>query len=74
MLTMKTFKANSFYNKNPSQNLFLDEIERKVRGQGRRWKRLGGVLKYVENLFRRQRRSTGFAADRSGKRFWDGFS
>ena len=58
---------------NPSQNLFCNEIERKVRGQGRRFKRLGGVLRHVENLFRRQHRATDFAADRSRKRFWDGF-
>jgi hypothetical protein len=56
-----------------SQNLSCDEIEREVRGQGWRWKRLGGVLKYVENLFRQQRRATGFAADRSRERFWDDF-
>ena len=58
---------------NPSQDLFFGEIERKVCGQGRRQKGLGGVLKHVENPFCRQHRSAGFAADRSKKRFWDGF-
>ncbi|MBW8041290.1 MAG: XdhC family protein [Planctomycetes bacterium] len=31
------------------------------------------MLRHVENLFRRQHRATDFAADRSRKRFWDGF-
>ena len=70
---MKIAGPQTEYAKNPSQNLFCNEIERKVCGQGRRSKRLGGVLRHVENLFRRQHRATDFAADRSRKRFWDGF-
>jgi hypothetical protein len=59
---------------NSSQNLFCDEIERKDRGQGGRSKRLGGVALYhVENVFAPTTQASGFAADRSRKRFWDGF-
>ncbi len=42
---LKTLSIRSYKNnQNSSQNLFCDEIERKFRGQGWRWKRLGGVL------------------------------